>query len=215
MAGGRGQRLHPLTEKTPKPMLKVGSKPILEQIVAGFAAQGFCDIWLCVNYRKSLIKKYFNAGSNWGCRIRYVDEPRAFGTAGALSLLPKFDTPAIVSNADVLTEMDYTDLLRFHWREQADVTACAALYQHQVRYGVFDTAGNKMLDLREKPIENFQVNAGIYALNPEVIAAVPKKNYNMTELMLAQPNVAVYPLPGYWTDVGTFEDLAKANQEFS
>ena len=210
MAGGRGERLHPLTEKTPKPMLPVGGKPILETVIDGYTSQGFRRFYLCVNYRKECIEGYFGDGSSRGVSIHYTHEKRPMGTAGALALLPEFDEPAIVSNADVIAKVDYLDLLEHHKSSGADATACASLYQHQIPYGVIQSDECGFLQgVREKPIEDFPVMAGIYVLEPHVMAGVDGR-CDMPDL-LARYLVSVYAIQGYWCDVGRWEDYARAN----
>ncbi len=219
MAGGRGQRLHPLTESTPKPLLTVGQQPILEQIVEMYARQGFKEFTFCLGYRGDQIEAYFGTGDRLGLRINYVHEKEPLGTAGALNLIEPPIAPFIVTNADVLTELDAKDLLAFHKTRMCLATVCTALYQHQVRYGVVESEGHKFVRMREKPIENFAVNAGIYVLSPKVLRMLPNGASDMPDLVerakLKGAGVATYPLKRHWTDVGTFSDLAKAQGEWA
>lgn len=210
MAGGRGTRLHPLTETRPKPLLEVGRKPILQTILEGFTRQGFTDIHLAVNYKAELIQAYFDDGSAFNCRISYIHETEPLGTGGALRHL-SFDEPVIVSNADVLTVVDYAHLAASHASSGCLATVCTALYQHQIHYGVVDSVDGRLVRLREKPIENFQVNAGIYVISPAALLAAPAGRFDITELLSAQPSVNVYPLADYWIDIGRFEDLTRAH----
>lgn len=213
MAGGRGLRLHPLTLKTPKPLLKVGSKPILRTIVDSFVAQGFHNIWLALNYKAELIREYFGDGEKIGCSISYIIEDEPLGTAGALRLLPPHYERVIVSNADVLTQIDYRDMLAQHERSGCIATVATALHQQQVHFGVVDTSGGRMLAIREKPIESFQVNSGIYVIDRAALGyAPPSGPLLMTDLLAALPaaSVAVYEIESYWLDLGRFEDLGRA-----
>ena len=214
MAGGRGLRLHPLTEHKPKPLLKVGGRPILEQIIDGFAGQGFKKFYLCVNYKADLIINHFGDGAAKGVKIRYVHETEPMGTAGALTLLPKMDVPIIVSNADVLAKIQYTNLMEFHARSNADITVCLGLYQYQVPYGVASLDGDRITEIQEKPIENWAVNGGIYVIEPRAIAKMKPGHCDMTDLIAACENIAAYQIEGYWTDVGQWQDLAAANQNW-
>ena len=207
-------RLHPLTQKTPKPMLKVGGKPILEQIIDGFAAQGFRKFWLCINYKGELIENHFGNGANRGVKISYLHETEPLGTAGALSLLPKPKVPFIVSNADVLAKIKYGELMEFHARSGADLTMCVALHQYQVPYGVAEIQDDRLIDLQEKPIENWAVNAGVYVLEPRILEKVPIGPFDMTDLIKHVENVAVYQIEGFWIDIGHWESLNHANQEW-
>lgn len=212
MAGGRGLRLHPLTEHTPKPMLLVGQKPMLQVIVEGYVAQGFTDITLAVYYRHDIIERHFGDGSAFGCKIDYLHEREPMGTAGALSLLPPQDKPIIVQNADVLTAVDYKNLIAFHNNYDSAATICLTLYQHQVPYGVMDIEGGFVARMREKPIESWLINAGIYVLSPALVASIPRAYCDMNDALTAAPGfVRHYQLTEPWRDVGRFEDLAAAN----
>lgn len=217
MAGGRGQRLHPLTEKTPKPMLTVGGKPILETVMEGFAEQGFKKFWLCLGYRAELIQRYFQDGTGRGWRVRYTVEPEPLGTAGPLSLLPEFNSPFIVGNADVLTKLSYGKLMEHHARSNADATVCLALWQHQIPYGVAQFGEDGLLTaVQEKPIEGVPVVAGIYVLNPLVVKLIPKHTrIDMPDLLKMLDRVSGYVMEGHWQDVGRFEDLSRANGEMA
>lgn len=213
MAGGRGERLHPLTQHTPKPLLKVGSKPMLESMIAAFHAQGFKHFVLCVHYKAELIEAHFGDGSRFGVDIEYIHEPEPLGTAGALRLLSRPDDPFIVANADVVTRADYIGIMAHHRNEAADATVCLALYQHQVPYGVVETDGTRFLGVQEKPICNYSVAAGIYVLSPHALDWVPPGRSDMPEVVqeiVRRGNVTTYSLTGPWMDVGRFEDYGRA-----
>lgn len=215
MAGGRGLRLHPLTERRPKPLLPVGNKPILQTIIEGFVRQGFTDIILAVHYKAELIEDYFRSGSDFGAHIRYIHEEEALGTAGSLRRVA-WNGSLIVSNADVLATLDYTNLLTSHQLAGGSATVCAALYQHQIHYGVLDTnERGALVGMREKPIESFAVNAGIYVIEDSVFldARTPCGAFTMPELLMSLPigSVNVFPLHDIWIDVGRFEDLTRAH----
>lgn len=216
MAGGLGERLHPLTNHKSKTMLPVGGTPILEHIIDGFASQGFKKIWLSVNYKADLIESYFGNGNSKGIKIKYVHESKPMGSGGALHMVPLFNGPFIVSNGDVLVNpvVNYGELMEFHARSNAEATVCLALYQHQVPFGVarFDAEFFKGLD--EKPIKNFQVNAGIYVFDPTVLDKLPQGPFVMTDLLDSLSSLAAYPIKGHWQDVGRFESYARANAEW-
>jgi NDP-sugar pyrophosphorylase family protein len=221
MCGGRGLRLHPITEKTPKPMLRVGAKPMLETIITRFADQGFREFVFCVNYLGHLIRSYFGDGDKWGLSIRYVEEEHPLGTAGALALIPPewLTSPYIVTNGDVLADISYKNLLATHERQGADATAALALHQQQIHFGVCHVDGDTITNIREKPIEDFLVLAGIYVLNRDEVsrhldvgATAP---LDMPDLIGMLRQVAAHPIEGYWHDVGTFESMVRANQEVS
>ena len=218
MAGGRGQRLHPLTEHTPKPMLPVHGKPMVEEVIDGFIAQGFKDFVLTTHYKAELIENYLWDGSAKGCKISYIREPEPLGTVGALRNL-KSDGSVIVCNADIQATVDYNHLLTHHAGACVKATVCLALYQHQIPYGVYidrrDTAieltGGESFSILEKPIKNYSVVAGIYVLEPSVFSDIPEGPYDMPDL-LAGTTVAPYHLTGHWADIGTFESYNGANK---
>lgn len=212
MAGGRGLRLHPLTETRPKPLLRVGSKPIIRTIIDDFVNQGFTNIWLALRYKAALIQEYFGDGSSIGATLHYVIEDEPLGTAGALNLLPRGEM-TIVSNADVLCRLDYNDLMKSHVDSGCHATVCTALHQQQVHFGVIEVANGRMIGVREKPIESFQVNAGIYVVSDLAMSYAPYSgSFMMTDLLSAIPDgrVNVYPIESYWLDIGRFEDLGRA-----
>ncbi len=214
MCGGRGERLHPLTHHKPKPLLEVGRKPILESIIDGFIKQGFKTFYLCVNYKADLIKEYFGDGSSKGARIRYIHEDVPMGTGGALKLLPSIDIPFIVTNADILAyNIEYGKIMEHHARAGELATICLGLHQRQIDYGVATVEDGRLVALDEKPIESWQVSAGIYVLEPKALELAPDRlRWDMPDLLQAlTPSVAVYALQNYWIDVGRIEDLAVAH----
>lgn len=220
LAGGKGVRLKPLTHAVPKPMLQVGSKPILETIVDSLAEQGFKRFFFAVNYMADSIREHFGDGSRWRVQIDYLVEEEPLGTAGALNLLPEKPTaPLIVMNGDILTKVDFRALLDFHARNRALATMCVREFQFQVPFGVVSVDQHRIVDIKEKPEERFLVNAGIYALEPEAVAMVPTgRPYDMPRLfdaMLTQRKEAiVFPLREYWLDIGRLDDFIRANDEF-
>lgn len=220
MAGGLGKRLRPLTETVPKPMLTVGGKPLLEQILGVFADQGFWRISISVNYRREMVQDYFGNGSKFGVEIDYVEEDQAMGTAGALSLLKaRPEAPFIVMNGDLLVSLQFADLLAFHHDLSAAGTMVVREYEHQIPYGVVRSAENLMTGIEEKPIERYFVNGGIYVLSPEALDQVaPGVPLDMPSLLTrlsdAGKKVGVFPLRDYWRDIGQIDDLEAARSEF-
>lgn len=220
MAGGLGTRLRPLTNSTPKPMLHVGNKPILETIIESFKNHGFNNFILSVNYKKEQIKDYFQDGSNFGVHISYIDETKRLGTAGALSLLKdKPDHPFFVMNGDLLTNVNYEQLLEFHKDTDTLATMCVREYEYQIPYGVIETKGHKLTSIQEKPIHHSFVNAGIYVLDPEALSFVPKNTFfDMPDLfnciIESQRAASVFPVREYWMDIGKMSDFEKANVDF-
>lgn len=221
MAGGLGTRLKPLTDVLPKPMLTVGTKPILQTLLENFVEFGFHQFYLSVNYKKELIMKYFGNGINWGINIEYLDESKRLGTAGALSLFKhKPKKPIIVMNGDILTKINFQQLLEFHEENNSAATMCVREFQYQVPYGVVRTSGSSLLSIEEKPTESYFVNAGIYVLNPEVLDLIPKHEfYDMPSLFDALIGIgkktSVFPIREYWMDIGRMNDFERANMGFS
>jgi dTDP-glucose pyrophosphorylase/predicted transcriptional regulator len=220
MAGGLGSRLRPLTDNKPKPMLHVGNKPILETIIENFAKHGFTEIILSVNYLSHVIKEYFGDGSKFGVNIEYIQEEKRLGTAGALSLMrDQLKEPFFVSNADLLTNVNYEHLLKFHNQMNANATMCVREYDFQVPYGVVNIENEKILSIDEKPIHSFFVSAGIYMLSPDVLKKIPDDTFfDMPDLFEAliqsgmSPNS--FPIREYWLDIGHLNDFERANSEY-
>ena len=221
MAGGLGTRLRPLTENIPKPMLNVGDKPILETIIEGFKRYGFTNFILSVNYKKEIIQNYFQDGSALGVSITYIEEEKRMGTAGPLSLLKKKPTsPFFVMNGDLLTQVNFEQLLRFHEDTNAVATMCVREYEHQIPYGVIETDGQQLISIKEKPLQRSFVNAGIYVLSPEILDYIPQNEFydmpNLFKLLMEkQRNVSVFPVREYWLDIGHIADFERADDEYS
>lgn len=220
MAGGRGRRLAPLTQARPKPMLQVGTKPILETILDSFSEFGFRDFRIAVNYKADLLEAYFGDGSKWDVNISYLREDRSLGTAGALTLLEKRPTKAlIVMNADILTKVNFVDLLKFHDHESAAATMCVREHTVVIPYGVVATEGARVTSIEEKPSHNTTIAAGIYVLEPRVLDLIPPDtNWDMPDLLHALldagEKIAGFPVKDYWLDIGHMDDFVRANGEF-
>lgn len=220
MAGGLGSRLGELTKDTPKPMLNVGNKPMLLHLVELFSEQGFRNFIFCVNYKKEVIKNYFQDGNDFGVKISYVEENERLGTAGALSLLQgMIDDPFFVVNADVLTSLNFVDLLDFHTQSNSDATMCVKQYSHQVPFGVVNSdAARVIVSISEKPKLDFDVNAGVYLLNPDLINEVPVNEFydmpSLYEKLIGNGQKAsIFRVEDYWIDIGRQEDLHQANSD--
>ena len=217
MAGGFGTRLKPLTDRCPKPMLKVGDKPLLEIAISNFSLAGFSNFYLSTHYMPEQIKDYFGDGSKWNINITYLHEDTPLGTGGAVGMLPKEtpSLPTIVMNGDILTKVDFQLLLRFHEENQSDATMCVREYDYQIPYGVINGEGNRITQMTEKPIQRFFVNAGIYVINPELINKVEPNVYvdmpSLLESKIAENgNVLMYPIHEYWLDIGRMDDFKQA-----
>ncbi|MBA3935954.1 MAG: CBS domain-containing protein [Planctomycetes bacterium] len=221
LAGGFGKRLMPLTEHCPKPMLKVGSRPLLESTLDYLRNQGFRTVHLCVNYRAEVISDHFGDGSRFGLDIRYVREDRPLGTAGALGLLPAPPIRSfLVMNADLLMKVNFEQLFRFHGQSRSMGTMCVREYDFQVPYGVVRMESGRILGIDEKPVQRFFVNAGMYVLEPEALALLPKgEPFDMPSLFERMigggSGPGAFPIHEYWLDIGKIDDFERANSEFA
>ena len=221
MVGGLGTRLRPLTQDTPKPMLKVGNKPILQTIVEKFAEYGFVNITMCVNFNASIIRDYFGDGKEFGVNIDYVLEQKRMGTAGALSLLKERPSePFFVMNGDLLTNVNFEHIFNYHTLHKATATMCVREYDYEVPYGVVKMNDNKITAIAEKPVQKFFVSAGIYMLSPEILDFIPQDEFydmpTLFEKAIAQDkNVISFPIHEYWIDIGRLEEYQKANEEYA
>ena len=221
MVGGLGTRLRPLTQDMPKPMLKVGNKPILQTIVEKFAEYGFVNITMCVNFNASIIRDYFGDGKEFGVNIDYVLEQKRMGTAGALSLLKERPSePFFVMNGDLLTNVNFEHIFNYHMLNKATATMCVREYDYEVPYGVVKMNDNKIIEIAEKPVQKFFVSAGIYMLSPEILDLIPQDEFydmpTLFEKAIAQDkNVISFPIHEYWIDIGRLEEYQKANEEYA
>ncbi|WAE60376.1 nucleotidyltransferase family protein [Stutzerimonas sp. R40042] len=221
MAGGFGTRLQPLTHNCPKPLLKVGEKPILELILENFINAGFHRFFISTHYMPEMIREHFGDGSQWGVSIRYIHEEEPLGTGGALGLLPhdEIDQPLFMMNGDLLTTLNFQNLLEFHQDHSGVATMCVREYEHCVPYGVIQSEGHRICSMVEKPVHRFFINAGIYLLSPDLVKSVaPGVRVDMPTLLereIANGNdVNMFPVHEYWLDIGRMEDFKRAQQEF-
>jgi dTDP-glucose pyrophosphorylase len=215
MAGGFGTRLKPLTDHCPKPLLKVGDKPILETVLLSFVKSGFHNFYISTHYLPEMIKEYFGDGEKWGVSINYVHEEQPLGTGGALGLLPKDlpDLPVIMMNGDVLTKVDLEALLAFHNKNAANATMCVREYEYQVPFGVIESEGNKIKSMVEKPMQRFHVNAGIYVVGRKIIEQVNNNEVVDMPTLLERyldKSVLMFPFHEYWLDIGRIDDFNRA-----
>ena len=220
MAGGFGTRLYPLTQSCPKPLLKVGNKPILELILESFIDAGFHNFFISTHYLPEMIKEHFGDGARWGVDIRYVHEDEPLGTGGALGLLPheEINRPLFMMNGDLLTRVNYRGLLDFHDEHESIATMCVREYEHQVPYGVIKSDGHRIISMVEKPVQRFFINAGIYLLAPVLVKSVlPGTRVDMPSLlqeaMAAGNDVTMFPVHEYWLDIGRIDDFQRAQDD--
>lgn len=218
MAGGKGTRLHPHTVSCPKPMLPVGDKPMLEHIIDRAKANGFSRFVLAIHYLGDMVVDYFGDGSKMNVCIDYIREQTPLGTAGALSLLAQRpESPFLVTNGDVLTDINYGELLDFHIRQQAGATMAVRIHEWQHPFGVVQTQGVDIISLEEKPIARTYINAGVYALSPDVLNEL---NINedcdmpalFERLQAIGKRTVAYPMHEPWLDVGRPIDYATAQR---
>ncbi|WP_144788477.1 nucleotidyltransferase family protein [Lysinibacillus fusiformis] len=221
MLGGLGSRLRPLTNEIPKPMLRIGNKPILETIVEGFKQAGYTHFIFSVNYKKEVIQEYFQNGEAFDVHIEYIEEEKRMGTAGALSLLKqKLKEPFFVMNGDLLTQINFEQLMDFHIEQQSIATMCVREYEFQIPYGVIETVDTKLVSIKEKPLHRSFVNAGIYVLSPEALDYIPNNEfYDMPtlfeNLISIEKKTSVFPVHEYWIDIGRIDDFDRANNYYS
>lgn len=217
MVGGKGTRLLPKTEKIPKPMLRVGTKPILEHIIERARAEGFSRFILAIQHLGEVIEEYFGDGKSFGVNISYLKEKFPLGTAGALSLIePKPSQPIIVTNGDVLTGVKYGDILDFHNHSDGKATMAVQLREWRNPYGVVNTDGIEITSYEEKPITRTLINAGVYVVDPSVLALLtgptPCDMPQLFEIARAKGmKTVVYFAHESWIDVGTHEDFVLAS----
>jgi dTDP-glucose pyrophosphorylase len=217
MAGGRGERLRPLTDTLPKPMLKLGDKPIIEHSIDRLISYGIENIYISVNYLKEKIIDYFGDGTEKGINIRYIEEQKPLGTAGGLSLVNSFDNDILLTNADLFTNIDYEDFFLAYLKNNADMAIASIPYTINIPYAILEETEGAITNFKEKPSNTHYANAGIYLIKKELVKQVPTNEFfNSTDLMQqaidANKKVIHNPLIGYWIDIGKHEDLKRAQE---
>lgn len=219
MAGGRGQRLQPLTDTVPKPLLKVGDKAIMEHNVDRLALFGIDDFWFSVKYLGEQIQRYFGDGKDRNINIDYVWEEEPLGTIGAVSKINNFAHDyVLVTNSDLLTNLDYEHFYLEFLNQDADFAVVTIPYQVSVPYAVLETSNGNIMSFKEKPTYTYYSNGGIYLMKKEMLKYLPKNtHFNATDLMekliSEKKKVISYPLLGYWLDIGKHEDFKKAQED--
>ena len=218
MAGGFGARLRPLTEDTPKPMLPVGDRPLMEHTIELLRHSGIRNVSITTHYQAEKITSHFGDGKEFGVNIDYVPEEKPLGTAGALGLLQDLDEPLLVINGDILTRVDFRAMLDFHQEHSADLTVGVRLYDFKVPFGVIESDGSKVLDVQEKPEVQFLVSAGIYLLEPSVRKFIPKNERSDMPNLIRRViddggQVVNFPIVEYWLDIGHHRDYERAQTD--
>ena len=218
MAGGRGERLRPLTDMTPKPMLLLGGKPILEHNISRLISFGIEKIYIAIRYRGQQIIDYFGDGSSFGISIEYIWEDKPLGTAGALSLIKKINTEyLLLMNSDLYTDVDFEDLFVTLIEKKADIGIASVAHSVKVPYGIFEEDNQVIHGIREKPIFKNYANAGIYILKKKLLDQVPADTFfDITDLIeqAISNNLKVIhnPIIGYWVDIGQPDDYTNAQE---
>ena len=219
MAGGRGQRLSPLTDTIPKPLLKVGDKSIIQHNIDRLTFFGIDDYWISLNYLGDMIKQQIGFGTEKNIKINYITEKKPLGTLGAISNINEFKHDHIlVTNSDDLTNLDYEDFYLQFLNNNADMAVVTIPYEVKIPYAVLETKNSNILSLKEKPTYTYYSNAGIYLIKRTLLKFIPEGVfYNTTDLIetLIANNKKVfsYPMLGYWLDIGNPEDYLKANND--
>lgn len=219
MAGGRGSRLRPLTDNTPKPLLMVGSKPIIEHNMDRLCKFGVDDFWISVRYLGKQVEEYFGNGSRKGVNIEYIWEEEPLGTLGAVSGIKKWKHEhVLITNSDILTTLDYEDFYLDFVNSGADMAVASVPYTVDIPYAVLETDGNQVNSFKEKPSYTYFSNGGIYLVKRELLESIPTgKFYNTTDLMEAVikngKKLVSYPLRKYWLDIGKPEDYSRAQED--
>ena len=221
MAGGEGTRLRPVTNDTPKPMVKINGTPILERQILQLKNHGFDQIYISVNYLADQIIDYFGEGERFGVRIKYIFETKKLGTAGAIALLDRaIEDDFLLMNGDIVTDIDFTELKKFHKHKDALISIAAITHNIKVPFGVLRVEHDSLQGIDEKPVISQLCNAGIYMVNKRVLNFIPiNRHTDITEtidsVLNAGHKVSVFSIYESWSDVGTLEDLAKVTRELN
>lgn len=220
IAGGFGTRLRPLTDNCPKPMLPINQTPLLEIIIKSFIRHGFVNFYISTHYLANVVTDYFGDGSSLGVNIQYVHESEPLGTGGALGLLPAelIKSSFIMVNGDILTNLNWRRLLDFHNKSGGIATMCLRKYEYSVPYGVVESLDGRVTQMIEKPTQYFDINAGVYAVSPELLCQI-KANEAIDMPTILEKNIdagnhiSVFPIHESWIDVGGKDDLLRAEQQ--
>lgn len=218
MAGGLGTRLWPLTANTPKPMLPVGGKPLIQRIVEQLEQVGIRKVYMTTHYRGEVIEGHFGDGKGYGVDIEYVQEGQALGTAGALGLLKESKEPLLVINGDIVTDVDFRRMLFFHQENEADMTVAVRQCNFRIPYGVVEVEDASIVRLTEKPVIRRFISAGIYLINPQMRRFIsPGQRFDMPDLInqLVQQSarVVAFPVREYWVDIGQKEEYERVQED--
>ena len=220
MAGGKGKRLRPLSNDIPKPMIDVGGVPLLESIIGRLTSNGFSNIHISINYLGHKIKDYFLDGSKFGCKISYLEEKKPLGTGGSLSLIKeKTDLPILVLNGDLVTDVNFNDMVEYHGKNNFSATVGIREYNYQIPFGVVNLENQLVKNFMEKPNLSYFINTGIYVLNPSVMDHIPKDTFFDMPKLIEKLNVnseivGAFPITESWIDIGRLEDYKKVKDNY-
>lgn len=218
LAGGKGKRLRPKTLYTPKPLLKIGGKSIIDHTLNKLDREGFQNIFISINYLKQKFYKYKNSRLNNNLNINFLEEKKPLGTAGSLFYLKKIDFENIlVINGDLYFQEKLKKVIDFHKNKKNDITICARKYTNKIKYGAIELQNNKFVDIKEKPKSNYLINVGIYIINKKLISNLSKPNpIDMTNFIKKNykknKKIGVFLFPGLWVDIATNNDLKDINK---
>ena len=219
MAGGRGQRLSPLTDNKPKPLLNVGEKAIIEYNLDRLCFFGIDDFWISINYLGEQIVAKIGNGESRNVNISYVNEDIPQGTIGSVSKIKNLKHDyVLVTNSDILTNLDYEDFFVEFLKSNADMAIVTIPYNVKIPYAVLETNNGQIINFKEKPTFTYYSNGGIYLIKKSILSKIPDNTfYNATDLMENLINsgnkIFSYPFIGYWLDMGNHEDFEKANKD--
>ena len=220
MAGGRGKRLSPLTNDIPKPLLKIGNTYLIEHVILHLIKFGIKEIIISINYLGHMIKNEIGNGDKYGVSISYVNEEYSMGTAGSISLIENFSrNNYLITNADVITDIDIEKMFKSYVENNSDLTVASNNYQVSIPYAVLELEKNMVISSVEKPVKSYKTNAGIYLVKANEIKKIPKKLYNMTDLIddIIDNNgiISTFDIEGFWIDIGRPDDFEKAKKFFN
>lgn len=217
MAGGKGERLRPLTEKTPKPLVKVGDKSIIDYNIERLISYGIKNINVTINYLGEQLENHFSVPKN-GIKVNTIREPKFLGTMGSILFVNDFHNDTIlIMNSDLFTNIDYEDFYLHFKEHDADMSVATIPYDVSIPFGIFELEGRNIRGVKEKPIYHYYANAGIYLIKKDVLKFIPKNVFfNATDLIEVlvrqQMKVIRFPITGYWIDIGQHTDLCKAQE---
>ena len=220
MSGGKGLRLGEITKKKPKPMIQIGNIPIMERIILKAKSEGFQNFVSSVNYKKELIVNHFKNGERLGIDMKYIKEKqnKPLGTAGSLSYLKNINSPVVVTNSDVLIDVNYSELIDYHKKNKSDITVVTKINQTKSKFGVVKVKNQRIFSLIEKPILKTIILTGLYVLEPSIIKNIKKNSrLDMTDLIdlnIKKKRIISYPIVDDWIDIGDKINLVYAKKKF-